>query len=193
MIFKANQPMTPEQKTMFDKLTGLQQRTATNLLSGMTQRQAYYNAGGTAESDSVADAIASRMLSDAKVKLFLDSMKESAISEAVMCRTEALEKLSLLARTDLKDLVEFGEYVLGNDEETGQPIIQSTWKIKSSALQDPKKMASISELTASKEGLKIKTHNQLNAIKQLAEMLGWDAAKKIDSKVRVVDDDSNQW
>lgn len=185
--------MTPEQKALFDQLTELQQRTAINVLAGMSQRQGYYAAGGTAENDNAADAIASRMLSDARVRAYMDAMKEAAVSEAVMTRTEALEKLSALARTDLKDLVEFGEYELGSDPESGEPIIQSSWRIKPSALQDPTKMAAISELTASKEGIKIKTHSPLTAIKQLADMQGWDAAKKVDTTLRVVDDESEQW
>lgn len=169
--------MTPEQKALFDKLTELQQRTATNVLAGMSQRQAYYAAGGTSKSDEVADATASELLSNPKVRAFMDAMKAQAVSEAVMSRTEALEKLSALARTDLKDLVEFGEYELGSDGE-GNPIIQTSWKIRDSALQDPAKMAAISELTAGKEGIKIKTHSPLNAIKQLADMQGWNAAEK---------------
>lgn len=184
--------MTPEQKALFDQLTELQQRTAINVLAGMTQRAGYYAAGGTSKSDDVADATASELLSNPKVKAFMDAMKEAAVSEAVMTRTEAMEKLSALARTDLKDLVEFGEYELGDDGE-GNPVIQSSWRIRDSALQDPAKMAAISELTASKEGIKIKTHSPLAAIKQLADMQGWDAAKKVDTTLRVVDDDSEQW
>lgn len=171
--------MTPEQKALFDQLTELQQRTAINVLAGMTQRAGYYAAGGTAENDNAADAIASRMLGDAKVKAFMDAMKEAAVSEAVMSRTEALEKLSVLARTDLKDLVEFGEYELGSDAD-GNAIVQSSWKIKDSVFQDPAKMAAIAELTAGKEGIKIKTHSPLNAIKQLADMQGWNAAQKFE-------------
>ena len=184
--------MTPEQKALFDQLTELQQRTSINVLAGMTQRAGYYAAGGTATSDESADATVSALLSNIKVRAFMDAMKAAAVSEAVMSRTEALEKLSVLARTDLKDLVEFGEYELGSDGE-GNPIIQSSWRIRDSALQDPAKMAAISELTASKEGIKIKTHSPLAAIKQLADMQGWNAAQKIDSTVRVVDDDSEQW
>ena len=169
--------MTPEQKALFDQLTELQQRTAINVLAGMTQRAGYYAAGGTSKTDEVADATASELLSNPKVKAFMDAMKEQAVSEAVMTRTEAMEKLSSLARTDLKDLVEFGEYELGDDGE-GNPVIQSSWRIRDSALQDPAKMAAISELTASKEGIKIKTHSPMAAIKQLADMQGWNAPEK---------------
>lgn len=172
--------MTPDQKFLFDQLTSLQQRVATNVLAGMTQRAAYRLAGGQAEDDGVADSSASEILSNPKVKAFLDAMKEEAVSEAVMTRKEAMEKLSLLARTDLKDLVDFGSYELGVDEESGNPIIQAAWKIKPSALQDPKQMAAISELTAGRDGIKIKTHSQIEAIKQLAKMQGWESAQKVD-------------
>lgn len=185
--------MDASQKFLFDQLTQLQQRVATNVLSGMTQRQAYYVAGGTATSDDSADATVSALLSNIKVSAFMDAMKEQAVTEAVMGRQEALEKLSLLARTDLKDLVEFGDYELGTDPESGAPIIQCAWKIKPSAMQDPKQMAAIAELSATKDGVKIKTHSPLAAIKQLADMQGWNAAQKIDSTVRVVDDGSDEW
>lgn len=185
--------MDANQKFLFDQLTQLQQRVATNVLSGMTQRQAYYMAGGTATNDESADATVSALLSNIKVKAFMDAMKEAAVTEAVMGRQEALEKLSLLARTDLKDLVEFGDYTVGTDEETGEPVIQASWKVKPSAMQNPKQMAAIAELSATKDGIKIKTHSQAAAIKQLAEMQGWNAAQKIDSTVRVVDDESEQW
>src|SRR4030067_459045 len=128
--------MTPDQKFLFDQLTQLQQRVATNVLSGMTQRAGYYAAGGTAESATAADTSASEIMNNPKVVAFMDAMKEQAVSEAVMGRQEALEKLSLLARTDLKDLVEFGSYELGTDPESGAPIIQCAWKIKPSAMQD---------------------------------------------------------
>lgn len=171
--------MNAEQKILFDNLTNLQQRVATNVLAGMSQRQAYFEGGGTAEDDKVADAIASRMLTDAKVAAFMDSMKESAVSNAVMSRQEALEKLSNLARTDLKDLVEFGSYELGSDGD-GNPIVQAAWRIKDSVLQDPQKMAAISELTAGKDGIKIKTHSPITAIQQLAKMQGWESAGKLE-------------
>jgi len=174
--------MNQDQKYLFDQLTALQQRVATNVLAGMTQRQAYRLGGGTAETDESADAAVSTMLSNSKVSAFMDAMKEEAVSEAIMTRKEALEKLSTLARTDLKDLVDFGSYELGTDAESGNPIIQATWKVKPQALQDPKQMAAISELTAGRDGIKIKTHSPLDAIKQLAKMQGWETAQVIDHK-----------
>jgi phage terminase small subunit len=172
--------MTPDQKFLFDQLTPLQQRVATNVLSGMSQRAAYRLAGGTAQGDDGADNGAYVILSNSQVKAFLDAMKEEAVSEAIMTRKEAMEKLTLLARTDLKDLVDFDSYELGVDEKSGNPIIQAAWKVKPSAMQDPKQMAAISELSAGREGIKIKTHSQIEAMKQLGKMMGWEAPQKLE-------------
>lgn len=168
--------MTPEQKLLFDELTQLQQRTAINVLAGMTQRQAYLQAGGKATSDESADTTSSEILRNPQVVAFMDCMKLQAVSEAVMSRQEALERLSGFARIDLADLVEFGEYEIG--EQDGNPVVQASWRIKDSVLQDPKKMAAIAELNASKDGIKIKTHNPMQAIQQLAKMQGWESASK---------------
>src|SRR5690606_20293533 len=97
-------------------------------------------------------------------------------NSAVMTRKEALERLSNFARTDLADLVEFGSYEIGNSDEG--PVIQACWKIKDAVLQDPAKLAAISELAVGREGIKIKTHSPLAAIQQLAKMQGWESASK---------------
>ncbi|ALQ01478.1 hypothetical protein PHLH3_08620 [Pseudomonas sp. St386] len=169
--------LSSEQRRLFEQLTELQQRTATNVLSGMSQREAYKAAGGRAKSDSAADQVACVMLSNIKVKAFMDSMKESALSDAVMSRQEAMERLSSLARISLTDLIEFGSYELGDDGE-GNPVVQTSFKIRDSALQDPKALPAIAELTAGRDGIKIKQHSPLAAIKQLADMQGWNAPVK---------------
>ncbi|MEE4462651.1 terminase small subunit [Azotobacter chroococcum] len=133
-------------------------------------RRAYSAQNMKPESIAVA---ASRVLGNAKVALRLAELRERSESAAVMGRQEALERLSMMARTSLADLVEFGSYELGEDEN-GLPIVQAAWKIKDSALQDPKQLAAIAELSASKDGIKIKTHSPLQAIQQLAKMQGWD-------------------
>jgi phage terminase small subunit len=109
----------------------------------------------------------------------LAELNKSAVTDAVMTRQEALERLTNFARTDLSDLVEFGTFEVGRDGD-GNPVIQSIWKIKDSALQNPDALAAIAELNASKDGIKIKTHSPLQAVQQLAKMMGWESAQKID-------------
>jgi phage terminase small subunit len=122
---------------------------------------------------------ASELLASGDIAGRIAELNQSAVSDAVMTRQQALERLSSFANTDLADLVEFGQYQIGNDED-GNPVIQAAWKIKDSALQDPSKMLAISELAATKDGIKIKTHSPLAAIQQLAKMQGWESAAKFE-------------
>lgn len=120
---------------------------------------------------------ASELLADGEVAGRIAELQQAAASAAVMSRQEALERLSGFARIDLADLIEFAEHEVGVDEN-GQPIIQAAWRIKDSVLQNPKKMAAIAELSAGRDGIKIKTHSPLQAIQQLAKMQGWESATK---------------
>ncbi|KLP39871.1 hypothetical protein ABR36_10305 [Enterobacter ludwigii] len=82
-----------------------------------------------------------------------------------------------MGRSRLRDLVEFSEHNMGDDED-GRPVIQATWRFKDSVKQNPELLDAIAELTAGKEGIKLKLHDARGAIKQLAEMRGWEAPKK---------------
>ncbi|MDE9443999.1 terminase small subunit, partial [Xenorhabdus bovienii] len=137
---------------------------------------AYRKAGGKAEGDS-AHVQASRMISFDKVKAFLDAMNQEAVSDAVMSRQEALERLSTMGRVSLHDIAEFRNSQIGEDDE-GQPVFQASWQFKDSALQNPAALSAISELTTGKDGIKLKLHDPKAAIKQLSELMGWDAPKK---------------
>lgn len=171
--------MTPEQKALFDELTELQQRTATGVLAGMTQRQAYYAGGGTAKNDDAADAITSRMLSDARVKAFMDSMKVQAVSDAIMSRDEAMKILTGMARGNLTDIVKFKTVCIGMDMETGEPLDQTAWTLDENLQHtDPDKLMIIESLEVGKNGPKIKAHSKSAAIALLAKMQGWEAASK---------------
>ncbi|MBT0598864.1 terminase small subunit, partial [Klebsiella quasipneumoniae] len=74
-------------------------------------------------------------------------------------------------------IAEFSNSIVGEDDD-GNPVFQAVWSFKDSLLQDPDAMSAISELTTGKDGTKLKMHDPKAAIKQLAEMQGWDAPKK---------------
>jgi phage terminase small subunit len=173
--------MTPEQQLLFDQLTALQKKLCTILIGNpaLSQREAYYAAGGKAKSDDVADASASEILANPKVKPFMESMRLQAIDDAIMTREEALKTLSMIGRTHLKDIVKFSTVNIGKDLETGADLSQTAWEINADLQEtDSDKLIIISELEVGKFGPKIKTHSPVAAIKQLAEMQGWNAATK---------------
>lgn len=172
--------MTPEQQILFDDLTPLQKRMATNVLAGMNQRQAYYAAEGSAKSDTAADTSASEIMNNPKVKAFMDSMQKQAVNDAIMGREEMLARLSLYARKGIKDIVKFKTVVIGKDLETGEDLQQTGWWIPDSVLQSEEDLSIISELEVGKFGPKIKTHSALQAMAQIAKMQGYEAAQKFE-------------
>ncbi|MGJ0580703.1 terminase small subunit, partial [Xenorhabdus bovienii] len=81
--------LTDEQKVLFDALTKLQQKFALGILKGLSQIDAYKQAGYKAKTDESARASASEILTNLNVKTFLDAMNQEAVSDAVMSRQEA--------------------------------------------------------------------------------------------------------
>lgn len=178
--------MTPEQKELFDGLTRLQQEIALNSIKGMSDIDSYKASSGKAKKEETMRASVSEILTNPKVKAFIDAMNQEAVNDAVMSRQEMMERLSQFGRTNLNDLVEWAE--IESEGDDGEPIKQSLWRIKPSAMQDPDKMAAISELNASKEGIKIKTHSQLAAMQQLAKLAGYDAPTELNVNHKKADE-----
>ncbi|WP_081761372.1 terminase small subunit [Yersinia similis] len=158
-------------------MTQLQKKFVTALLDGANQTGAYRKAGGKAKTDDGARASASQILTNHNVQAFLQSVQYETVNEAIMTYTEAMERLTLMGRTTIHDIATFGNYQIGEDEE-GQPVFQASWKFKDSKNIKPEHLAAVAELSTGKDGLKIKLHDPKAAIKQLAEMRGWEAPKK---------------
>lgn len=122
-------------------------------------------------------ANAGKLMADTRIALRIEQLKTMARTKAVMTRQEALERLSRIGRTSLADLIEWRTADLGEDDD-GNAVRQTGWHIKDSVAQDPQKMELIAELSTGRDGVKIKTHSQLQAIQQLAKMEGWESAAK---------------
>lgn len=164
--------MDNEALELFASMTELQQGTVTNFLRGMSQRQAYITAGGKAGTASGADQSASEILNHPKVRRYRQLVQAETHDETIMGRDEMRRRLSVLARTDLKDLVEFSEVEGPGGKK------QTVWRLRDDDQIDPLKRAAISELTFTKQGPKIKTHSALAAMKQLADLDGLEAPKR---------------
>lgn len=173
--------LTEEQEELFGKLTPLQKRVCTEVLSGVhkSNRQSYYAAGGKAKTDEAADTAVSQILSNRKVSAFMDSVSKDRVNAAIMTRDEALERLSLIARTKITDVAEFSEDQIGEDED-GEAVIASSWKILNSEKMSDTAAASIKSVTSTKLGNKLEMHDPMAAIQQLSKMQGWDSAQKFE-------------
>lgn len=90
--------LTPEQEALSNQLTNLQLRTVLGVVAGLSQRQAYYEAGGKAKNDDIADASASELLSNPKVRAFLDCLNAQAAEKAIWTREDSVRRLSEIAQ-----------------------------------------------------------------------------------------------
>jgi len=177
---------TPEQQELYNACTKLQQNVVINMIAGgMSQRKAYKKAGGKAKNDGVADKSVSRMLSMGKVKAFYDSLKVVEAGDAIMSREESLKILTDMARTTITDVIDINNIEI--DDKDGKPVQRANWAFKEVDDISEASRRSIQELTAGNDGMKIKMHNQANAIKQLAIMQGWDSASKHEHIVEIED------
>ena len=171
--------LTPEQMEMAKSLSNLQRMTILNKHMGMAPVDAYFAAGGKAKTPGSAAASVSRMLKDVKVMAFDDSIIAAATTSAIMTREEAMLILTNQARTNVSDIADFRKVRVGEDEE-GEAVYQTVWDLKNSDELTPEQSASIMEVSAGKDGLKFKMHDQKAAIKQLSDMEGWNAAQRVE-------------
>ena len=173
--------LTPEQKELAAKLTHLQKWTMIHCASGMSKMDAYVKAGGKAKGKS-ANNVIGKMLEKGSVRAFYDSLVSSAAAKSVMTREEALETLTKIARTTVKDVVRFKNAQVGEDED-GNPVYQTVWQLIDQDNMDDGHAAAIAELSTGRDGFKFKLHSQTGAIKQLSELEGWDAPKKVEGNL----------
>lgn len=180
---------------MLDKLTDEQREHTKNLkpqyvtfainyvkTNGKNLQQCAIDAG---YSERSARTQATRMLKNVEIVAFIDILKQSTVKASIMSRDEMLLRLSNMARTEVADIVN----ILDSDEEfmnleTGETVKgQTAWSLKPLDEMTNGGMSSISELTAGKDGYKFKLHDQRAAMKQLAELLGYDAPVKQEVKI----------
>ena len=87
--------LTAKQLRLFNKLTPLQQEVCNGVLfKGMNQTDSYRQSRGKAKTDNAAQAGASEILSNPKVKAYMDSVMQSRLTDSIADRNEILEKLT---------------------------------------------------------------------------------------------------
>lgn len=176
--------LTEEQLELFNELTPIEQGLAIGLLSGLPCAVAYRLADPcNTSSDTVVRAKVSQMKHREKFKAFIYAVQSELLSAALVTREEALEKLSIYARGTLHDLVEYKTVELGKDIKD-RPVEQSVWKFKDTASLEPGMMHCISELKSNAQGLSVKIHCPLQALRQMANMRGWNQPHKVDHSSR---------
>tara|TARA_R110000850_G_scaffold269167_2_gene401022 strand:- start:16365 stop:17009 length:645 start_codon:yes stop_codon:yes gene_type:complete len=170
--------LNEDQLNLASELTVLQRKFVIELIKpNTTQRQAYLAAGGQGKTENAQDSSANTMFSNVKVRAFYDSLMEEITANAVYTKEKAIERLSNTARVTIKDVCDFKNSQVGEDEE-GKPVYQTTWVIKNSEDIPDHIAAAIKSVSITKDGPKLELHDSHGSIKQLADMLAWNAPKK---------------
>lgn len=120
---------------------------------------------------------ASLMLDNPKIAQRLSELTEKATTDAVMTKRRAMERLSLIAETNITDILEFDQREVQTDDG---PVRETIWRMKDSDEVAATAAVAIKSVTMTKFGPKIEMHDKLNAMQQLAKLQGWEAAQKHD-------------
>lgn len=120
-----------------------------------------------------------QLLQKGEIKARVAELREETKSAAIMSREEALERLTLMARVSITDVAVFRDEVVGEDED-GEAITATNWRIKNSDEMTEIAAASIKSVTATKLGPKLEMHDPMSAIQQIAKMQGWESATKFE-------------
>lgn len=167
--------LSDDQVEAFHALTRLQQGMVVETLRGLKPSDAHRAAGGKCKNEDNRTRIAGEILRNPSVDSFLQSFKQERavkLAEVVMSRDEMAQRLTAIARTRVDDLL-----ILNNKEyidEDGEVVQQGGWAFKEVEDMTGAGPAAISELTAGKKGLTVKLHDQVSAMKQLADLMGWN-------------------
>lgn len=175
--------MNENQQALFNALTPLRQKVSLNHISGMKPAKAHKEAGGKCKYEKNRRKLANEILTKPDVKAFIESMANHIVNPYIMSRDEMMEELTLVARTNSNDLIEWGYRDVDTvDRISGETKIvqQSFWTLRPIEEINPEHMSAIEEVSISKEGLKFKRTSKLAAMKQLAELAGYEAPIKTD-------------
>jgi phage terminase small subunit len=165
------------------KLTSKQEAYKNARISGNGVNDSYDIAYPTHKmSRKVVSVAANKLEMDPRIAVAIQEARDNAENNAVMSREEALEKLSLSARVSITDVADFKLTEVGKDAD-GNAVHQTTWVIKNSEDIAPEVAACIKSITITQTGPKLELHDQNSAIKQLADMQGWNAPKKTDQTI----------
>lgn len=141
------------------KLTQKQENFVLNLFKGMSQREAWINAGYSSNYDvAIIDTNASMMASSNKIKIRLAELRGEVSSEAIADVMERQEILTDIARAKLLDFVNSEGEITLEAEHSGalQEVTVTDWHGGK----------------AESRNTKVKLHNPITAIAELNKMDG---------------------
>ena len=179
--------ISEEQRLLYNELSVMMQEICMNVLCipGMTWVKAYESSAFCTSTNSNSIAFqASHVQRNSKVQAFLKSVRDEDFGDRIIGRREALQILTRQARGKLTDNVEFKSMYVGMCPDGGGPLWSTRWGLKHADDLDDELLANISEISDTKDGIKLKTYSQRDAIKDISRMQGWDSATQYEHKIK---------
>lgn len=172
--------------------TDLQRKFIHNIIAGMKQKEALKEAGSKATGKSL-EKTASVMFNKPIVKAYYEKLMQQAATNAVLTKEQALIRLSQMALVKISDVCVFENIEIGKDDDEN-PIMQTVWTMKDSEDIPEHVSSAIKSVTMTKQGPKLELYDSISSIKQLSDLLGWNAPTKIEetSTVKVAKDMTQQ-
>ena len=154
-------PKVPkEEKPKKEVLTDKQELFCQEYMKDLNGKQAAIRAGYEAKS---AEVTASRMLSNAKVQSFINSLKEKRADKLEISAEKVLAELAKIGFSDMKDFLN-SDYSLKSLDEIDAS--------KSGAIQSIQKEIIQGE-TYTNTTVKFKLHDKLSALEKIAKHIGF--------------------
>lgn len=173
--------LEPELIALYDNMsTRLQKSFALAIIRGEKPSDAYCTAGGASANAACASASAYYLNQQPAVQQFIRAAQLAAISDAVMTKQEALERLTVIARGSMANVGQIKTRVLV-DQVTGEVVPTGGFELADTDRLRPEDIYLIEEYICNDKGaVKIKLKSADRAFKMLADMQGWNKPQQIE-------------
>ena len=163
---------------------------AQGIARGLSQRQAYRDAGFESDSDDAVDACASRLLSDARVQARVTELLELGAKRAAITVERVAVELAKIGFADIRNAVKWSNQLrptnMGDAVDSviakargdapidmdAEEVLESAVLLVPSDQIDDDTAAAIAEVSQGQHGVKIKFHDKKGALTDLGKMLG---------------------
>ena len=178
----SNYELTEEQTELFNKLNSKQKQLVLAKLSNESIGQAHERIYGTSKRKSkdkhIHSKLASEILNKPELVNFIEAYEkkviDESVTESIISRQEALELLSAMGRSKLTDVLELKNIEV--EDKEGNTVPKAVVAFKGLDNLNNRGAASLQEIKVNPTTGEItfKTHDQKAAIKQIADMMGYN-------------------
>jgi phage terminase small subunit len=143
------------------------ERFSQGIAQGMTVSAAYEYAGYSAHGSNAA-----RLSQNDNVKARVNEILSAAAERAGITRERIQSELAKIAFADIRKAILWGNGVVIKDEETGAESVVNDVSLIASDKIDDDTAGAISEVSRTKDGMRLKMHDKQRALELLGKDIG---------------------